>query len=126
MSDEPVAKALDNTDDRMPDPWVMPTPVFRTSEGSTPKSVRGRDEGELDETLEPHAQANSQAAAAVNAPPTPKPSVRVSIKGTPQAASGSWAKPVVAVLAIIVIGVLVIAAAIVYLYYSSTPPDTFH
>ncbi|MEO7539882.1 MAG: hypothetical protein ABIV21_07630 [Pyrinomonadaceae bacterium] len=126
MSDEPKPNnpaAAD--DDRMPDKWQMPKPVFRTSEGDTPKSVHPDDEADLHETpaLETVEVTADEAATEEAEPPTGPVKVKAA---DPKPTKRGCAFSVVAILTMVIVGVLIVAIALIYLFYSNPTADTFN
>ena len=140
MTDEPNGQPI-NDDDRVGTSWVMPQPVFRSTEGVTPKKSH-KDVSEeptevanvVDFSEDPTEIAN---VADISEEPTETADVedisdlptaerlRV-IPEQPKASKGGCALSAIAITGLIAVGMIVVALALAYYYYySTTPVGTF-
>lgn len=125
MSDEPDPKGQPIPDyDRMADAWQMPEPVFRSSEGVTPKTARKADApSDIDETPEP----NGDDATAESTPDAVQLAAPVSVRAAQaKPKKGGCAKSLFAIAAVILVAVTVVVLLVVYWYYSTPAPDPFN
>jgi hypothetical protein len=140
MTDEPNGHTADD-DNRLPAAWSMPEPVFRSSEGVTPKNRRADDAADKpieisdlqtleregfdplaepsEEQMDPPAEPNDEQAA-------PTPDRLKVIAAQPKTKKGGCAMSVMAILLIVVAGLAALIIVLGYLYYSTPAPDPFN
>jgi hypothetical protein len=128
MTDEPNGHSADD-DNRLPAAWTMPEPVFRSSEGVTPKNRRADDAADIPteisnlQTLEregpdPVAEPSEEQAAPI--------SDRLKVIAPQPKAKKGCAMSVMAILLIVVAGLAALIIVLGYLYYSTPAPDPFN
>lgn len=128
--------------------WVMPEPIFRTSEGKTPKSAKNYvdpddidteapefseadtdefdtepiDQEEIDtETPDPETEEDTKEYP-VDSAEEPKPQVRASEK--PAKTAGGCAKTMLMMVGITTFAILAVVAVLVYFLFYYTPANT--
>jgi hypothetical protein len=154
MTDEPNGQST-NDDDRVGTSWVMPQPVFRSTEGVTPKKSHKALSEEPTETAnvvdfsedptevanvadiseEPTETANVEG---ISEPPTETTVEEEDISDLPTAerlrvipaqpttSKGGCALSAIAIVGLIAVGMVVVALALAYYYYyNTTPVGTF-
>jgi hypothetical protein len=122
MSDEPEPNQVNTDDDRMADAWRMPKPVFRSSEGTTPKNVRPADDpADLHET--PTLDDDETEVEVPGKEPSPKPmGIRAA---APKPRKGGCALSVFAITTLVALAAGGVVIALIYWFYLSPPPDPF-
>jgi len=128
MTDEPNGHSAGD-DNKLPKGWAMPEPVFRTSEGVTPKNRLKNDASEpVADPAEIATDPESLTPAdPVEDPPEQETSERIKvIAAQPKTKKGGCASSIMAILLMIVIGLVAVLGVLVYLFYSTPPPDPFN
>ncbi|MFT3742785.1 MAG: hypothetical protein QM785_00695 [Pyrinomonadaceae bacterium] len=126
--------------------WKMPEPVFRSSEGKTPKSAKTSDQEDIDtespdfteadtdefdtepvdhddvDTETPDPDEEDTKEFPVASVEEPKPQVRASEK--PAKAGGGCAKTMLMMVGITTFAILAIVAVLIYVLFYYTPANT--
>ena len=128
MTDEPNGHSADD-DNQLPPAFTMPEPVFRSSEGVTPKNRQKDDTSEAatDPDLQTAAALPSDESAVIvsEEPANPNTERIKVIPAQPKAKTGGCALSVMAILLIIVAVLAALIIVLAYFYYSTPPPDPF-
>jgi hypothetical protein len=128
MTDEPNGHSADD-DNQLPAAWTMPRPVFRSSEGVTPKNRKSDKPAEA----APNAETSVAVSEVVDTPADDSPQApaqtadRIKVIAAPsKKKTGGCAMSVMAILLSIVAILAVLIAVLAYFYYSTPPPDPFN
>lgn len=127
MTDEPNGQSADD-DNRLPEAWTMPKPVFRSSEGVTPKN-RLPDEAAFVST-DPDMLSGAETPAEkpdedTDTATNERGRIKV-VPAQPKAKTGGCAFSVVAILLMVAAGLAALIVVLAYFYYSTPPPDPFN
>lgn len=127
MTDEPNGHTADD-DNRLPKAWAMPQPVFRSTDGITPKN---RQKDAADASTDPDSLAAAEPATDPTVESTEDQAAekadRIKVIAAPQKPKrGGCAFSVMAILMIIVSGLAALIIVLAYLYYSTPVPDPFN
>ena len=104
--------------------WVMPEPLFRTSEGRTPGASEPAFDGDEHDTESPNDDANDFAETL----PDIKPEVAesASVNAAPQKKAGGCFQSIVVMAGVVGLSVAAIVIALIYfLFYWQTADTTF-
>lgn len=104
--------------------WVMPEPVFRTSEGRTPGSSEPNFEGDEHDTESPNDEASDFAATLPDI--KPELSEPLEEKAAQQKNAGGCFQSILVMFSVVSLSIAAIAIALIYfLFYWRTSDTTF-
>lgn len=102
--------------------WVMPEPVFRTSEGRTPGSSEPIFEGDEHDTESPDDETNEFAETLSDIEPaTAEPVV---VKAAEQKKTGGCFQTILVMFGVVGLSIILFIAVVVYFAFYWHQPDT--
>ena len=136
MSDEPIIDDLPTEDaTKSSEEWVMPKPVFRTSEGHTPSSAKSaysddlpteianRDESEFAKAPSEADTLETETTETDDGETTEDPVAKAAAQTTPKA-KGGCAKSFLFIVSMIGLAVVAIIIALIYFLFYYQPAET--
>lgn len=122
MSDEQLPTTEPLADDNAASDWVMPEPIFRSTEGHTPGAGRSPFEGDEHDTASPDEDVDAFAETLPNI--NPAEPQRANVKAAQPKKSGGCLQSLVLIIGFVGLSAAVIVAALVYLVVYYRPSDT--